>query len=87
MSTLQRSLAAKIRDVDILCALNKRTVIHEGVDTPTGRRAHDRYLAALDRFLRIAALLGLEREARRIDLARALGRIDSVSGGDYAANE
>jgi hypothetical protein len=76
MSTLQRSLAAKIRDTDILLALNKRTAIAEGVDTPAGRRAHDRYLAALDRFLRIAALLGLEREARRIDLARALSGMD-----------
>lgn len=66
MSTLQRSMAAKLRDTDVLLALNKRTLIAEGVDTPTGRKAHDRYLSALDRFLRIAALLGLEREARRI---------------------
>jgi hypothetical protein len=72
MSTLARSLAAKLRDTDILLALNKRTIIHEGVDTAPGRKAHDRYLAALDRFLRIAALLGLEREAKRVDLARAL---------------
>jgi hypothetical protein len=72
MSTLQRSLAAKLRDTDILLSLNKRTVIAEGVDAPAGRKAHDRYLAALDRFVRLAAMLGLDREAKRVDLARAL---------------
>jgi len=66
MSTLKRSLAAKLRDADILLSLNKRTIVKDGVETPTGRRAHDRYLAALDRFVRLAMLLGLDREAKRV---------------------
>ena len=67
MTTLQRSLAGKLRDVDVLCALNKRTIVNAGVDTPTGQRAHDRYLASVDRFIRLAGMLGLEREARHVD--------------------
>ena len=66
MSTLSRSLAAKLRDTDILLALNKRTIITDGVDAPSGRKAHDRYLAALDRFVRIAGMLGLAREVKRV---------------------
>ena len=66
MSTLQRSMAAKLRDVEILLALNSRTVIAEGVDAPAGRKAHDRYLKARDRFIRLATALGLWREAKRI---------------------
>jgi hypothetical protein len=72
MSALKRSLAGKIRDVDVLLTLNKNQIVKWGLDTPQGRKAHDRYLTALDRFLRLAAQLGLEREAKRIDLARAL---------------
>ena len=66
MSALQRSLAAKVRDVDVLLVLNKNAIVRWGIDTPQGRKAHDRYLQALDRFIRLAAQLGLEREARAL---------------------
>jgi|KBSMisStaDraftv2_1062788.scaffolds.fasta_scaffold09349_2 hypothetical protein len=66
MSTLQRSVAANLRDCVILLALNKRTIVEKGVDDPAGRRAHDRYLAALDRFLRLAAVLGVDRKAKNV---------------------
>ena len=72
MPTLQRSLAAKLAGVDILINLNKQVIVAEGVETPAGRKAHDRYLQALDRFVQFAGLLGLQREAKRVDLARAL---------------
>ncbi len=65
LSALQRALLAKLRDVDILVALNKRIVIQKGLDEPAGRKGHDRLLACVDRFVRIAMLLGLDREAKQ----------------------
>lgn len=64
MSTLRRSGAAKIRDVEILAAVAKAHVVKHTLDTPTGREAFGKYLAALDRWIRLAALLGLDRRER-----------------------
>ena len=76
MSALERSLAAKLRDVDILLTLNKNVIVRAGLSTQEGRRAHDRYLSALDRFARVAAMLGLDRRAKRVDLARVLSGME-----------
>lgn len=67
MTAMQRALAAKLRDTDLLLQLNARTILTEGVENPAGRRAHDRYLSALDRFVRLASLLGLERRTKQVD--------------------
>jgi hypothetical protein len=76
MPTLLKDAVSKLRDVDILINLNKRTIIREGVEGPTGRRAHDRYLNCLDRYLRLVQVIGLERHAKRVDLARRLSGLD-----------
>lgn len=65
MTTLEKGLAGRLRDVDILLGLNKRVLIVEGTASPTGRKAHERYLACLDRYVRIAGMLGLTRRPKQ----------------------
>lgn len=50
-------VAGRIRllvDAEVLRLMNKREVIRHGVDTRAGAKAHDRMLACIDRWLRIA---------------------------------
>lgn len=71
MQMLQRSTAAKLE-------LNKRVIVREGVETPSGRRAHDRYLACLDRFVRLADRLGLTPPPHMVHASLTVTKIERV---------
>ena len=51
MTALERSLPAKLRDIDVILTLNKNIIVRAGLGVQEGRRAHDRYLASVDRFI------------------------------------
>jgi hypothetical protein len=82
MTTLERSAAAKVRDVEILLALNKQTIIRDRLASRSGQRAHDRYLAATDRWLRLVDKLGMGRRSKRVPTAAELLRGESDGGRD-----
>jgi hypothetical protein len=78
MTALKRSAARQLGDVLIFLTLFKNHIVAHGLITPTGKPspAYDKYLAGLDRFLRLAALLGVEREARTV-----LSPLDYIDAG------
>jgi hypothetical protein len=74
MSTMQRSAAAKVRDIEILIAMNKSIVVRDGLGSRSGRQAHDRTLACLDRWLRLAQLLGTDKSPKPINILDAIAQ-------------
>ena len=75
MSTLERSYARKLADIEVTIRLATADIARAGLLTPGGR-VRDSYgalLAGIDRFDRLAMRLGLKRRSRDVqDLAQHL---------------
>jgi hypothetical protein len=66
MTALERAAASKLRAVEILFENNIRVFVAEAPGSKLGQRAHDNALSAIDRFVRLAGLLGTKRRARQV---------------------
>lgn len=64
LSALERTTVRHLGDVHVLMRLNLVEAIRQGVHTKAGGQAHDRFLAGVDRFLRLGAVVGWKRRAR-----------------------
>jgi hypothetical protein len=78
LSTLQRAYIGRLGDVEITLRILATDIATNGLLTPGGRprEVYDKFLAGLDRFDRLGQRIGLERHAKRVDLARALSGLD-----------
>jgi hypothetical protein len=60
-------------DCEALRRLSMNALLTAGtIESPAGRRAADRLLATVDRWLRVAEKLGLDRRARQLDPLEAV---------------
>ena len=66
LTTVRAGLCRSLYNLEVLVRLNMSSVVTLGVDTPSGRRAHDRLLAAVDRYVRVAQQLGIERRSKQV---------------------
>lgn len=73
LSTLEHSYVAKLGDIEIAIRLLTEDIATHGLLTPSGRvrDSYEKLLAGLAAFDRYAQRIGLERRARRLDLAQA----------------
>ena len=76
LSTLERAYVTRLRDLEITQRVLAADLATRGVVTPAGgvRRPFAAYLAALDRFDRLAQRLGVRRRARTVPSAHELLR-------------
>ena len=78
LSTLETSYVEKLGDIDITIRLLTHDIAVNGLLTPSGRvrGVYDKLLAGLAAFDRYAQRIGLERKAKRLDLAAAIAEQD-----------
>lgn len=78
LTTLERSYIQKTGSLEICLHILVNDIATNGLLTPGGkvRDVYDKLLAGLDRFDRYAQRIGIERKAKRVDLARVLSGLD-----------
>ncbi len=70
LSAVRAGLARVLVDCEIARRLLMNEVVRRGIDSRPGRAALQLWLAATDRWVRVAVTLGIERRAREIPFAR-----------------
>jgi hypothetical protein len=76
LSTVKQDVVARYLEASLVADYLFDNVVKHGVLTGKGRTraAVATYLQVLDRVVRLAQLLGLERQQRRVDVAQAFAQ-------------
>lgn len=79
LSAIRAGLCRVLVDCEVGRRLLMTEVVKKGIDSKPGRAAYDRLLNTIDRWQRIAAMLGLSRRARPVSPSEALMREPKLS--------
>ena len=77
LTTMQAGLVRLLVRVETLTRIDMNDVISAGSGSSRFKQAHDRLLAAADRWLRVGAVLGVDRRQRPV-----LDPLDYIAGRD-----
>jgi hypothetical protein len=66
LTAVRAGLCRLLTDAEAGRRLCMRVVVEKGIESRAGRAAYDRLLATMDRWLRLAAALGVERRAHPV---------------------
>jgi hypothetical protein len=66
LTAVRAGLCRLLTDAEAGRRLCMRVVVEKGIESKAGRAAYDRLLATMDRWMRLAAALGVERRARQV---------------------
>ena len=72
LSAVRAGLVRVLVDAEVIRRMSLNEAVKRGIDSRPGRAALQLWLAATDRWVRVGALLGLERRTREIPFAEAL---------------